>query len=69
MSLYIMHEGANSCLLMPIPSNVTTTNFHTPRAKISHASPSYNSNQTGGEAIACRSASGKGIRNKQDNVV
>lgn len=69
MSVYIMHEGANSCLPMPIPSNVTTTNFHTPRANISHASPSYNSNQTGGEAIARRSAVGKGIGNKQDNVV
>lgn len=53
----------------PIPSNVTTTNFHAPRANISHASPSYNSNQAMGAAIAYRSAEGKGIGNKQDNVV
>lgn len=53
----------------PIPSNVTTTNFHAPRAKISHASPSYNSNQAMAAAIAYRCAEGKGIGNKQDNVV
>lgn len=56
----VWRSGTAVCSLMPAPRHVSIADLYAPRAKISEASPTYNSNQAGAGAIACRCALGKG---------